>query len=176
LLLKEDVDGGRWVAVVAGFGGIVLIVRPSAGLLADPASLVGLGAAFCIALVDMALRNLGRTEDPLTTVFYFILVGVLLTAPYTLARGSWPAVEMRPWVLGIGCFAAIQQVAKTAAFRYAQASLLAPYSFTAILWAALAGWLIWRERPAIPVVVGAGVVIASNLFIFWRARALGPKC
>ena len=79
---------------------------------ADPASLVGLGAALCIALVDMALRNLGRTEDPLTTVFYFIMGGVLLSAPYTLIFGSLPDVGILPWVAGIGCFAAIQQVAK----------------------------------------------------------------
>jgi drug/metabolite transporter (DMT)-like permease len=79
LLLKERVDGGRWMAVAAGFGGILTIARPSVNLLADPASMVGVGAALCIALVDMALRNLGRTESPLTTVFYFILGGVILS-------------------------------------------------------------------------------------------------
>jgi drug/metabolite transporter (DMT)-like permease len=71
LLLKERVDRARWTAVAFGFGGILLIARPSMHILADPASAVGLAAAFCMALVDMALRNLGRTENPLTTVFYF---------------------------------------------------------------------------------------------------------
>lgn len=54
-------------------GVFLIIARPSVNLLADPASMVGVGAALCMALVDMALRNLGRTESPLTTVFYFIL-------------------------------------------------------------------------------------------------------
>ncbi len=170
VLLKEHVGRTRWVAVAAGFGGILMIARPSLSLLADPASLVGLGAAFCIALVDMALRNLGRTEDPLTTVFYFILGGVLLSAPYTLLYGTLPDVDMLPWVLGIGVFAAIQQLAKTAAFRFAEASFLAPYTYTAIVWATLAGWLLWREVIGVQVMVGTGVVIACNLFILRHAR------
>lgn len=169
VLLKEHVDRGRWMAVAVGFGGILLISRPSVSLLADPASLVGLGAALCIALVDMALRNLGRTEDPLTTVFFFILGGVILSAPYTLVFGSRPNTGILPWVVGIGLFAAIQQVAKTAAFRYAEASFLAPYTYTAIGWATAVGWLLWQEPLTIPVAVGTGVVIASNLFILRRS-------
>jgi drug/metabolite transporter (DMT)-like permease len=89
-MLGERVDGRRWMAVAAGFGGILLIARPSVSLLADPASVVALGAALCMALVDMALRNLGRTEAPLTTVFYFILGGVILSAPYTFIYGTLP--------------------------------------------------------------------------------------
>ena len=170
LLLKEHVDGTRWVAVVVGFGGILLIARPSVNLLGDPASLVGLGAALCIALVDMALRNLGRTEDPLTTVFYFILGGVILSAPYTLIYGGLPTGGMLPWIAGIGIFTAIQQLAKTAAFRFAEASFLAPYTYSSIVWASIAGWLLWRERLTVTVAAGTVVVIACNLFILRQTR------
>lgn len=173
ILLKERVDRTRWMAVAAGFGGILLISRPSASLLADPASIVGLGAALCIGLVDMALRNLGRTEDPLTTVFYFILGGVILSAPYTLSVSTLPDGRIWPWVAGIGIFTAIQQLAKTAAFRFAEASFLAPYTYTAIVWACLAGWLLWQEPLTLQVVVGTGVVVASNLFILRRNRFAG---
>ena len=173
LLLKERVDRTRWMAVAVGFGGILLISRPSASLLADPASMVGLGAALCIGLVDMALRNLGRTEDPLTTVFYFILGGVILSAPYTLAVGTLPDGRIWPWVAGIGIFTAIQQLAKTAAFRFAEASFLAPYTYTAIVWACIAGWQLWQEPLTVQVMAGTGVVIASNLCILRRSRFAG---
>jgi drug/metabolite transporter (DMT)-like permease len=172
LLLRERVDGARWVAVALGFGGILLVSRPSVSLLADPASLVGLGAALCIALVDMALRNLGRTESPLTTVFYFILGGVILSAPYTLVAGTLPEGPILPWIAGIGIFTAVQQLAKTAAFRFAEASFLAPYTYTAIVWAALVGWLLWREVLTVQVVAGTGVVVVSNLFILRRTGAI----
>jgi drug/metabolite transporter (DMT)-like permease len=137
LLLKERVDGGRWMAVAAGFGGILTIARPSVNLLADPASMVGVGAALCIALVDMALRNLGRTESPLTTVFYFILGGVILSAPYTL-------------LYGIDC-------------TY-DGEVVLTRETTAIVWASLVGWLLWKEVPAVPVMAGTIVVVASNLY------------
>jgi drug/metabolite transporter (DMT)-like permease len=167
-LLKERVHGGRWMAVATGFAGILLIARPSVSLMADPASMVGLGAALCIGLVDMALRNLGRTENPLTTVFYFILGGVILSAPYTLVYGTLPDGRILPWIAGIGIFTAIQQLAKTAAFRFAEASFLAPYTYTAIVWASLVGWLLWKEVPAVPVMAGTIVVVASNLFLLRR--------
>ena len=170
LLLAERVGPSRWIAVAVGFGGVLLISRPSVSLLADPASMVGLGAALCIALVDMALRNLGRTEDPLTTVFYFILGGVILSTPYTLVYGTLPDGRLLPWIAGIGIFTAIQQLAKTAAFRFSEASFLAPYTYTAIVWATLAGWLLWRELVTVQVMAGAAVVIASNLFLLRRAE------
>ncbi len=168
LLLRENVDCGRWGAVAIGFTGIVLITKPSPTLLANPAALVGLAAALCMALVDITLRKLGRTDDPLTTVFYFLLIGVFLTAPFTLGARAFLPGPLAPWLAGIGLFAAIQQVAKTTAYRLAEASLLAPCTYTAIIWAILSGWLLWEDLPSLPVIAGTLVVIGSNLFIAWR--------
>lgn len=170
LILQERIDGYHWAAVIVGFGGILLIAKPSREMLVNPASLIGLAAAFFIALVDMALRNLGRTDDPLTTVFYFLLFGVVISAPYTLVFGTAPPARLIPWIIGIGVFTAVQQVAKTTAYRFAEASILSPYTYSAILWATLAGWVFWKNLPTLSVVIGAGVVIAGNLAIAWRER------
>jgi len=167
-LLKEKTDRYRWSAVIVGFGGILLIAKPSVSMLFNPASVIGLAGALCMALVDMALRNLGKTDDPLTTVFYFILVGVVISGPYTLIFGSVPDMNILPWIIGIGIFTVIQQVAKTTAFRFAEASFLAPYTYTAIVWATLSGWIFWKDFPSFPVLMGTLVVIGSNLFIVWR--------
>lgn len=168
LLLKERIGASRWLAVMVGFAGVLLIVRPSAALLSRPAALIGLAAALMIALVDMALRNLGRTDDPLTTVFFFLLIGVLVSGGYTGWRGSWPRGENLGILAAMGVFTAIQQVAKTTAYRHAEASFLAPYTYSAIIWATLAGWLFWRDLPGLPVTVGTIVIIASNLYLVWR--------
>ncbi len=170
VLLKERMGSRRWAAVLVGFGGVLLIVQPSAGLFSNPASLIGLVAALFAALVDMALRNLGRTDDPLTTVFYFLLIGVLVSGPYTLWVGKIPDMRLLPWMIGIGVFAAVQQLAKTTAYQLSEASLLAPYTYTAIIWATLTGWVLWQDLPTVPVVMGTVVVIGSNLFILFRER------
>lgn len=171
LLLKERIDSARWLAVLVGFCGVLLIVRPSPALLGQPAALIGLAAALMMALVDMALRNLGRTDDPLTTVFFFIVIGVLISGAYTLFWGSRPRLEHLGILAAMGLFTAIQQVAKTTAYRHAEASFLAPYTYTAIIWATMAGWLFWKDLPSLAVVLGTVVIIASNLFLIWRERA-----
>ena len=174
VMLREKVDRYRWLAVVIGFGGILLIAKPSGGIFTSPASLIALAAALCVALVNIALRNLGRTDDALTTVFYFILIGVLITGPYTLIYGSAPNPDILPWIIGIGIFAAIQQVTKTTAYRFAEASLLAPYTYSSIVWATLMGWIFWREFPTLSVLIGAVVVIGSNLCITrWEFNRIG---
>lgn len=173
-LLGERIDRWRWIAVVVGFGGILMIARPSAGIFSTPASLVALGGAFFGAMVDITLRSLGRTDDPLTTVFYFILIGVIISCPYTLFFGTFPSPDLLPWIAGIGIFSAIQQVAKTTAFGLAEASVLAPCGYSAILWATLTGWIFWQELPTVSVAFGTVVVVASNLAIAWRERRSRP--
>ena len=76
---------------------------------------------------------------------------------------------MLPWIMGVGIFTAVQQLAKTAAYRYAEASFLAPYTYTSIVWATLIGWWLWQEIVTVLVIAGTGVVIASNLFILRRS-------
>lgn len=174
LILHERMDRCRWGAVLVGFCGILLIARPSSGLAANPAALVGLAAGLCGALVDMVLRHLGRTDAPLTTVFYFLLIGVLVSGPYTFFFGTSPRPDMWPLFLGIGVFTAIQQMAKSTAYLYAEASQLAPCSYTAILWATLIGWMFWKEWPSLPVIAGAGLIIAGNLAIAWRRGCHAP--
>ena len=75
---------------------------------------------------------------------------------------------MSPGCSASGFLPPSNKVAKTRAYRLAEASLLAPYTNTAIIWAALAGWLLWREFPSPAVIAGTLVVIASNLFNAWR--------
>ncbi len=174
VFLGERIDRWRWVAVIIGFGGILMIARPSAGIFADPASLIAVGGAFFGAMVDITLRNLGRTDDPLTTVFYFILIGVAISGPYTLFFGAPPTPDLLPWIAGVGIFSAIQQVAKTTAFGLAEASVLAPCGYSAVIWATLTGWIFWQELPGASVAVGTVVVVASNLAIAWRERHSRP--
>ena len=104
----------------------------------------------------------------MATAFYFILTGVVVSVPYTLMFGSPLQVDLMPWLIGIGIFTALQQVAKTAAFRHAETSLLAPYAYSAIVWATILGWFIWNELPSLSVILGTAIVIGSNVYIAIR--------
>jgi drug/metabolite transporter (DMT)-like permease len=117
----------------------------------------------------------GKKKSKLTTVFYFLQIGVLVSAPYTLISGSPPVAEDFFWLTGIGLFAFVQQVAKTTAYRMAEASVLAPYTYTAILWAVVTGWWFWDTLPSCEVMIGTAIVISCISYLLIVKRAYLPN-
>lgn len=168
LILKEHVGIYRWAAVVTGFVGVLLIIGPDAGTFGDYKSFVPLLAAFSTALVAIFLRDLGKTEDSITTVFYFLLFGVLFSGIYMLFSGTLPVPDAADLLVATGIAAFVQLMMKTESFRLAEASLLSPFSYIMLLWAIIIGWVFWGDVPGMEVLCGAAVIIASNLFITWR--------
>lgn len=175
VLLKENVGIYRWLAVITGFLGVTLIAQPSGQDYASYGLLVVTVAVFATALVQIFLRDLGKTEDALTTVFYFLAFGILFSGIYMIFKGSWPHPLAVIPLIGAGIASGIQLIIKTQAFRLAEASLLSPFSYTSILWATLFGFLFWDDLPTMMVIAGTCIVITSNLFIVWRERQLGKS-
>ncbi len=172
-LLKENVGPYRWLAVFTGFIGVVLIAQPSGQDYASYGPFVVLVAVFSTALVQVFLRELGKTEDALTTVFYFLAFGIFFSGIYMIFKGSWPHPAALIPLIGAGLASGIQLIIKTQAFRIAEASLLSPFTYTSIIWATLFGWLFWDDIPTSMVITGTFIVVGSNLFILWRERRRG---
>jgi drug/metabolite transporter (DMT)-like permease len=167
-LLGEKVGPYRWSAVIIGFLGVVLIAQPFGGGFVGAKALVPLGATFFMALVNIFLRELGKTEDPFTTVFYFLAVGLVFTGIYMIFNGTLPH-EKAIWPLvGAGIAGGLQLILKTKAYTLAEASLLSPFTYTSILWATLFGWLFWGDLPTAAVCIGAIIIITSNIVIYMR--------
>lgn len=175
VMLKETVGRYRWLAVLAGFAGILLIAQPSGEAYVSYGPYVVLLASFSTALVHIFLRTLGKTEDALTTVFYFLAFGLIVTGIYMVFAGTPPHPAAVIPLIGAGLASGVQLIAKTQAYRLAEASLLSPFSFTSIIWATLFGWMFWDDLPEAIVVCGMAVVIASNLFILWRENLKKKK-
>jgi drug/metabolite transporter (DMT)-like permease len=173
LLLREAVGPWRWLAVLVGLLGVVLIAHHDLEHLGENGLrgiLITLAAAFCDALVVMFLRELGRTEDPLLTVVYFLGMGTLLCGAYMIWAGIWPARGLY-WVLGLlGVAGGFNQFFRTMAYRHAEASLLSPFVYTAIIWATAFGWLVWGDFPTLEIIAGAAIIVASNAIIVWREK------
>lgn len=170
--LKEKVGPYRWGAVILGFVGAMIIAAPGGESEWNIMGvLVALGAAFIGgAVVSVMLRSLGKTEPALTTVFYFLSIGLILTLPFAVTIGHMPSQTSWQPLLWCGLAGGLSLILKTQAFRYAEASLLSPVQYTSIIWATLLGFFVFSEWPADNVLLGAGVIILSNLVILWREK------
>jgi len=165
--LKEKVGPYRWAAVVIGFTGVIIMVRPTGDVYALGIA-VAMLAALMHAILQIILRYLGRYEKPETVAFYFVVIGALVTAlpmPFVATR---PSLAEIPLLFGVGLSGAAAQWLLSVAFRNAPAATVTVFNYSGIVWATGFGWLIWNDWPLPAVFAGAAVVIVSNVLIIWR--------
>ncbi len=174
LFLHEHVGKFRWAAVIIGFGGVLLMIEPHGGLASLAALhlskgvIYALAFSFLSAVVVVWIRQMSATERSEAIVFYFMsacaLVGAVVMAfdhvPMTFHNTSWLVL--------CGLFGGTGQLLMTYSYKYGEPSLLAPFDYISMIWAMILGWFVFGEMPEALVRGGAGVVIASGLFIFWR--------
>jgi drug/metabolite transporter (DMT)-like permease len=183
LILGETVRIYRWSAVAIGVVGVLLMLSPhlSPGRFAEITSggpavgaMYALAGALCSAFATIEVRRLTETETTGAIVFYFMVMTSALGLA-TLAFGwAWPR-DLTDWSLltMIGVLGGIGQILMTQSFRYAEASLIAPFEYTQMIWAVLLGWFLFGDFPLPIVLVGAAIVIAAGLFVIWREHKRG---
>ncbi len=167
VILKESVGPYRWLAVIVGFAGVIIMARPNGDIFVFGVA-VALSAALLHAILQIMLRYLGRFEKPETISFYFFVVGTLITAfamPFIAVR---PTINELPLLIGVGLSGAAAQWMLSLAYRNAPAAVVTVFNYTSIIWATLFGLMIWNEWPMPAVITGAVIVIASNMLIIWR--------
>lgn len=166
-LLGETVGWRRWCAVLVGFAGVLIIVRPG-GDTFQPASLYILATAVLYALFMISARLLGPRESMWTMMFYVMLFPMLYAAP--LATTVWVPVLTAdlPFFIAQAVFGALGITLIGQAFRLATAAIVAPFDYTALIWASLLGWFIWGDTPGIWTLTGAGVIVCSGIYIVYR--------
>lgn len=172
LFLNERVGVYRWAAVLIGFVGVVVMLKPSGDIYLLGVGLA-LGAALMQAILQVVLRHLGPHERPETVTFYFFGIGIAVTALAMPFVAVTPTLDEIPLLLGVGLSGSAAQWCLTVAFRNAPAAVVAVFNYSGIIWATLFGWLIWNDWPLPTVFIGAAIVIASNLLIIWRESRLG---
>lgn len=175
LFLKEKVGVWRWTAVGLGLTGVLIIAGPDRGNLPWLGLAVGIGAAFMVALVSIQLRELGRTEEPVTVVFYFSAFSVPPLALFLF----WTGVhhDLTGWLLlmGIGVFGLVAQICMTAALRFGSVSSVIVMDYSQLAWATLWGWLVFDHLPPASTWIGAPAIIAAGLVIAWREHVLSRE-
>jgi drug/metabolite transporter (DMT)-like permease len=170
-LLGEKVGIRRWAAVIIGFTGVMIVVRPGTGAF-NPAALYPLVSAAAWAL-GLILTRIMRNSDPvLTTIFYSTLVGLII------GGAALPFVWRTPDLTGLGLMAAmgllsaISQTMLISAFARAAASILAPFSYSQMVWSTLIGYFVFATLPDALTWIGAAIVIASGIYTLHRERVV----
>lgn len=196
LFLAESVGPRRWIAVIAGFAGVVIMVRPGSALF-DWAALLPVYAGLAYALSMIIARRQGSRDGAAVMAFYgngvFLACAVLLSLVFGSGAFASEAHKslgflLRGWVtptpfdlalmVSCGVIAAIGLTLLTQAYRIAEANVVAPFEYSALLWSVLYGWLIWRDWPDAVGWLGIGIIVAAGLYVLYRegrATASAPK-
>jgi drug/metabolite transporter (DMT)-like permease len=168
-LLGEVVGIRRWTAIAIGFVGVLIILRPGIGVF-DPVSLVPLAGAFCFASYTILTKVISRDDAPETTLFYTGGIGLVLMS--VVVPFFWAEAAPVDWfwlvVAGIG--GTLAHVFIIVALHMAPASTLQPFNYTMLVWATVLGFLVFGDLPDMWTVTGAGVIVASGLYAWYRER------
>jgi drug/metabolite transporter (DMT)-like permease len=167
LLLKEAVGPARWLALIVGFCGVLIVTNPGTEAF-QIGALFALANTVLYASVTVGVRGMTATESAETLILYQL---ALLTAFFALLLPlGWisPTPVDAAWIVFNGVSNAVGQYWWTRALHLAPASAVAPFFYLSLVWASILGFAIWGDLPTLSLVLGSAVVVASGLFLLWR--------
>lgn len=168
--LGEWVGWRRLVAILVGFAGVLIAVRPGVAAF-EPAFLYAFATVGCYALFTLLTRYLAPHDSSETTLFYSLLAGAVAVAPFALKDWVTPSSGLTiALMVAVGLFGAAGHWLFILAFRYAPAPTVVPFTYFSLITYAAAGWLVFNQLPDAWTLAGAGVIIASGLYILWREQ------
>ena len=172
LILREHVGQVRWLAVALGFAGVLVIAQPGQAHMPLYGTLIGLSAGLMVALISIQVRDLGRTDEPLSIVFWFAALSspvLALALPFVATAHS-----LHQWALlgTLGVLGCIAQLLLTASLRIGKVASVVVIDYTTLIWATAYGWLIWDVVPSAATWLGAPLVIAAGVVIVLREHRL----
>ena len=168
-ILKEKVGIHRWTAILIGFTGVIIIIRPGGEFWQFVSIMPLLGAIF-FALFQIFTRLLSGTEKTFTTLFYTGLGGLgwsSILVPFVWVVPSQIHILV---FLAIGTLGALAHLCMINAFDFAEASLLAPFNYTKLLWVTVFGYWVFDDIPSLDMWVGSGVIVSAGLYVLYREK------
>jgi len=159
----------RWLPVIIGFFGIVLVLRPRDTSL-SLYHLLALGAALSVAVSIVTTRTLTRTEPVSRILFYYFFISTCFSIP--LALSNWQPVPLFavPFMIGIGFSILLTMWLYTLAYRFAKATAISPIGYSGVLFTSIIGWLIWNQIPSRSAIFGALLIISGGLGALYLSR------
>lgn len=171
--LQQKLGRNQWLAIVAGFVGVLIVVRPSSGMV-HPAIFLMVFNACLFALFGLLTRHLSASENPGAMQWYSAVGATLMLTPTAFGDFVWPTSSWQ-WVLilSTGLWGSIGHYLWARAHQYAPSAVLAPFGYQQLLYMALAGWLIFGDVPPFAVFIGGSIIVASGLYLLWEQHQAG---
>ena len=171
LLLGERMRLRRWSAVLAGFAGTLVILRPGFGDV-DPAALIVVLSSLCWAGALLTVKRLSATDSVVCIVTWNSILLTVLSLPLAIPVWVTPSTEQLLWLSLIGLLATLGHLAMTGAFKASDATVVFPVDYTRLLWATVIGYLAFGEIPDIWTWIGGTIIFASTTYISYREATL----
>ncbi len=178
IMLGERIRMIRIGAVAIGLLGVLVMIWPRLGsaemeFTATIGALCVLGATLARGFVQIHIRQLVQVDHPAAVVFYFSVTASVLSATTIFFGWTMPNWEQAAILIAMGLIGGVAQILVTSSYRFGQASMLAPYDYTSMLFAIIIGYFWFDELPTISILIGAALVIAGNVVVIWREHQLG---
>ena len=167
LILREKIRHRRMVALAIGFVGAVIILRPGFGDI-NPGALLSLGSSAIWGGILLIVRVLTRTDSPTTIVAYMVLFMTPISLLPALPYWQWPSADLYVWLVLMGAVGQLGHYAVTRAIHLAETTMLMPFEYTRLIWAALLGFVIFNEIPDLWAVSGGAIILAATTYIAYR--------
>ena len=174
LVLGEAVRARRWTATVVGFIGVLIIVRPGVvGI--GIGEVLALGGAFLTATVIVTVKQMSHTEHPNAIVAYMVLLLTPMSLVCALPFWSWPQLQDWPFVVGMGLTGTLGHVFWTRAISMIDASVVAPFDYSRLVFAMIIGFLAFGEEPDRYTLLGSAIIVAAGIYIARREASVNQR-
>jgi drug/metabolite transporter (DMT)-like permease len=174
IFLKEMMGPHRIISLVVGFSGALIILRPGIEII-HVGALYALFSAITWGTAVVLIKHLSRTNSTVTITFYGMSFLAIFTLPPALFVWQWPTATQYLWLLAIAAGGTVGQLMFAQSLKIADATLVMPFDFTKLIWAAVFGILIFSEVPTIWALAGGAVIFASSTYITYREGRRAPR-
>ncbi len=162
--LGEKVKTRHWLAILVGFAGVMIVIQPGAGIF-NALALIPLAAALCAAVYQTMTRPIARTVEPRTMLYTATLIGLVTTSAALPFFWQMPSLEQLAFLLAAACLGALAHFLLIKAYQMAPASVVAPFSYSELIWASAIGLAVFGDVPTATTLIGGAVLAASGLYL-----------
>lgn len=165
LFLKDRVGRSTWIAVLIGFIGVIIIIKPTDAILTQAGNLIGIFSGISLAIAYLLMKLLTRTDPGIRIIFYYLGIGTLLQIPVLFFIGALPSIDSILYAILSGALLLAAQIALVTGYKYAEASQIGIYQYTSVVFVGIIDWLLWGAIPTGGEILGALLVAFAGIIV-----------